>query len=437
MRHLLKYILIAISIFCFVQQSEAQKKHKQKSKKVAPATKAKKTAKKTKKTTVKLSQAANLNTLLENTTPEVKSNKSDSLPEKVVTILSEFKPQLKNVAKIGFINASVQNDTTSVYLDYQVPSQNLSFQYRPISLVPRVFKVDSSIILKSNATLKAGFGNYNHRYINLNLVTEDAYSNSHSLSINNESITGLHHLQTTNDIGLNYIGDININEQNIIQAQAYYAQSERFRYGLVPDSTVFPTSNYKQNYYLSGLNMGWINEGGEQKLLHYSPRIKMEHFEGLAGATNNWIYFKSPMFVEFKNNIRLDFDISYSYNQFKSKTSNSQVNTELRFDPSLEFDKFNSVFKLGVSPTFEKDNYNLYPLVEFKKKLNDSNYLLIAGWHTHVINNTYSSLVGMNPWIGVPTTIEMTTQEKKFVEVQINAGKHLDYGITLSINDYQ
>jgi hypothetical protein len=217
----------------------------------------------------------------------------------------------------------------------------------------------------------------------------------------------------------------------------YYKQSERYRYGLVPDSVVFPLSNYKQNYYLSGINLGLTNDNTKPHFIHFSPKIKFEHFEGLSGATNNWVYFKSPMYVSFKNDIRLDFDISYSYNQFNPKTSNAKVNTELRFDPSVEFEKFNSVFKLGVSPTFEKEGYNLYPTIEFKKKLTDSDYLLVAGWHTHVLNNTYSSIVGMNPWITVPENIEMTTQEKKFVEIQINAGKHLDYGVTISLNDYK
>lgn len=437
MKQAFKYILIGISIFCFISPNFAQKKHKQKNKKVALVSKNRKGNKKTKKNTTKLGQAANLNTLLATSSPESKTTKVDSIPEKVVTILSDFKPQLKNVAKIGFINASVQNDTTSIKLEYQVPSQNLSFQYRPISLVPRVFKIDSSIIYKNIATLKAGFGNYNHRYINLNLVKEDAYANTHSFSVNNESITGLHHLQNSNDIGFNYISDININEHNKIQTQVYYKQSERYRYGLVPDSVVFPLSNYKQNYYLSGINLGLTNDNTKAHFIHFSPKIKFEHFEGLSGAINNWVYFKSPMYVSFKNDIRLDLDISYSYNQFNPKTSNAKVNTELRFDPSVEFEKFNSVFKLGVSPTFEKEGYNLYPTIEFKKKLTDSDYLLVAGWHTHVLNNTYSSIVGMNPWITVPENIEMTTQEKKFVEIQINTGKHLDYGVTISLNDYK
>ena len=82
-----------------------------------------------------------------------KKNSLDSIPEKVVTIISAFKPQLKNVAKIGFVNATAIVDTSSLSLTYMVPSQNLSFQYQPIALVPRAIKIDSLLKMKQSLHL--------------------------------------------------------------------------------------------------------------------------------------------------------------------------------------------------------------------------------------------------------------------------------------------
>jgi hypothetical protein len=96
-----------------------------------------------------------------------KNNVIDSIPEKVVNIVSAFRPQLKNLAKIGFINATAVVDTNSVALSYQVPSQNLSFQYQPIALVPRAIKIDSSIKITRSANLKIGMGNYFNQFIQL------------------------------------------------------------------------------------------------------------------------------------------------------------------------------------------------------------------------------------------------------------------------------
>jgi outer membrane receptor protein involved in Fe transport len=46
-------------------------------------------------------------------------------------------------------------------------------------------------------------------------------------------------------------------------------------------------------------------------------------------------------------------------------------------------------------------------------------------------------LVTTNPWINVPTNIDITTNDKKYIEVQINAGKRLDYGFNFSLNNYK
>ncbi len=449
MKQLFKYILLTFTLFYTISPTFAQKKKKQhtvntskktktsKTKKVTTSKKVKSAKHKVKVKVEQFDEVANLNTLLKNANADLKTNKSDSIPEKVVTILSAFKPQLKNVAKIGFDNASAQTDTNSLNLSYQVPSQNLSFQYRPISLVPRAYKTDSFNYFKKIVTAKVGYGNYLHQYLNLNFNTMDAYNNSHSFEFTNESVTGTHHLQSMHDLGINYLGDIIINNNNHIETQVFYKQSAKYRYGLVPDETILPFSNYRQNIFHSGASFSLMKYNSEHSLIHYKPSLNIEHFEGLAGATNNWLYFKSPMHIDLKHEMKLNFNISYSLNQFNPTTSIHNKNTQLRFDPSIEFNKLNSEFIIGMSPTVENSEFKLYPILEFKKKLKDTSYTLTAGWHTHTINNQYTSLVSMNPWIAVPTHIEMTTKEQKFVEVAVNAGKRLNYGFTFSLNNYK
>ncbi len=451
MKHIFKYIIVWFCIFGIINPIDAQKKPKSKAKKVLVTGKSKK-AKPSKKSKTKrantrkksnTTKLAQMQTLaIDNSrkdiseTPVVKTIKGDSIAEKVVTILSQFKPQLKNVAKIGFINASIQGDTGSIKLDYSVPSQNLSFQYKPISLVPRAYKADS--LWKPNYTgfVQGGFGNYLHRYLNADLNAIDALGNTHTLNINNEALNGLHHLQKMNDIGINYIGDINISTNNHIVTNLFYKQTEQYRYGLVPDASNYSLSNYKQNYYHTGIAVSLLNDDLSNSFVYYKPVVKMEHFEGLQGATNNWIDFYTPLYIMFQNDVKFNLNISYSYNKYNPKYLVSTTNTLLKFDPSLELDKAYGNFKIGVSPTFENSKFNLYPNIEFKKKLTDTNYLVIAGWNTQLINNQYSTLVLSNPWIEMPKTIAMTTHDKKYINIQINDSKRLVYGVGLSLNNY-
>jgi hypothetical protein len=91
------------------------------------------------------------------------------------------------VAKIGFVNATANVDTTVVYLNYQVPSQNLSFEYRPISLVPRAIVHDSVVSLTNITNFKIGFGNYSHQYAQLGINTLDKWKNTHSITLFDEA----------------------------------------------------------------------------------------------------------------------------------------------------------------------------------------------------------------------------------------------------------
>lgn len=439
MKQLFKYIFlfaILIGVFC---PSYAQKRNKQsqKTSKKAKTKKPIKANKKKKQRTVKIQNSNREFAKLTNTSVEVSKIKMDTVPEKVVTILSDFKPQLKQVAKINFKNASVQNDTSSLHIDYNIPSQNLSFQYKPISLVPRSYKVDSVIPTKNNGSVKIGFGNYLQRDIELNYNFNDAYSNQHTVNVYNNAYTGLHHLQTLNDLGLNYYNSINLNDDNRIISNLYYKQSERNRYGMVPDSTTFPISNYKQNYYLAGVSFSWINDNNEKRKLQYIPIFNYEHFEGFTGATNNWVNLNNKFSFNSKSAVKLKFDLNYNFNQLKSIKNGVVTNYYISFNPTIQMNKFGSTIDLGISPINENGKFNLYPIFNFSKKLNDTNYTLNAGWNTIILNNQYTTLVTLNPWLNVPNTMELTTHDKKFVEVKINAGKRLDYAINFSLNNYK
>jgi len=367
---------------------------------------------------------------------EPKTSKMDTIPEKVVTIMSAFKPQLKNVAKIGFLNASVQNDTTTLSVEYNVPSQNLSFQYKPISLIPRSYKVDTQLYLVNNGNIKAGYGNYFQHLLNLNYNLIDYYKNVHAISIYSEAVKGLHHLQNQNKYGLNYVGDINFDDNNRVSTQVYFKQNDNYRYGLVTDSSVIPKSNFKQAFTHYGISLAFNNDQVVLSKFKFKPIFKFEHFNGITNASNNYIDFYNSFSYSLKNGMNVNLNILYNFNQYTNSSKTSATNNILRFEPSLQLNKYNSLFNIGVSPTFENGKYHLYPILEFKKKLNDTNYVLIASWKTDNINNQYANLAIINPWIEAPQHLELSTKDNKNIEIKINASKRLAYGFSLSFNNY-
>jgi len=441
MKHLLKYIFLLITICVIVTPVEAKKKQKKSQK--SAISKKKTTKKKNKTTAIKPKQVntekVNLKELLNETTVTVAPTKSDSVPEKVVTILSAFKPQLKNVAKIGFVNATANVDTTAVYLNYQVPSQNLSFEYRPISLVPRAIVHDSVVSLTNITNFKIGFGNYSHQYAQLGINTLDKWKNTHSITLFDEASTGTdHHLQIIREIGAKYIGDQYINKYNNIQTQLFYNHSQRYRFGLVPDASRLPESNYEHNFEHMGASFALLNTKVKQRLFNIHPIAKFEQFQGIIDATNTWYEINNPMYFQFKNKIKFNLDISYSFNQYNPTGIIHQKNTILRGDPAISIEKWGTIIKAGASPVWvNKDNYQFYPNVHLQKKLTDTNYLVKTGWTTLFDNTQYTSLAIQNPWVMPVADMKITSNEKKYITIEVSAGKRLDYSIGVSINEYK
>ncbi len=467
MKYFLKYIFLFICIVCFLTVGNTQQTNKKKAnitagKKVATNKKkksAKPSKKKNKKKTVSNSKStanykmnnkvlrrkntanlnietADLSKLL--TTNNITTPKLDTVPEKEVSIISAFKPQLKNIAKLNFTKATNQTDTTFTSLNYQVSTQNLSFQYRPISLIPRSYKEKETSFPVNTANLKVGFGNYNNQFFEASYNAVDENKHSHAFEASFETSNGIQYLQQFTHKNFAYIGNIKMNQNNAIQTEAFYQNTQRYRFGLVPDNSSLSLAAYAQPFTLFGTSIKWVNENSSNKVLNkiFNPTIKFENFKGLASTNNIWIDMFNPISFTLKSTGKFNLDFSYNYNKYSHTNYANQTNSIFIIQPSIELNKWNANIKVGVNPSFTTKDFSLFPLVQFSKKLNDTNYLLVANWQTILTNNNYANLSMINPWIAAPTILKITTQEKKALDLFINASKSLQYSFGLSLNDY-
>ena len=459
MKYFLKYSFLFICIFCFLTAGNTQQENKKKanitaSKKVATNKKkksVKNSKKKNKKTntkkkakvasknnTTKLNiETADLSKLI--TTNNIATPKLDTVVEKEVSIISAFKPQLKNIAKLNFTKATNKVDTTTRTLNYQVPTQNLSFQYRPISLIPRSYNEKETSFPVNTTNLKVGFGNYNNQFFEATYNAVDENKHSHAFEASFETSNGMQYLQQFNHKNFAYIGSIRIDENNYIQTDVFYQNTQRYRFGLVPDNSSLSLGDYAQPFTLFGTSLKWVNDNSKNKLINklFNPILKFENFKGLASSNNFWVEIYNPMSFKLKGSGKINLDFSYNYSKYTHINHANQSNSIFVIQPSIELNKWNSSIKVGVNPSFTTKEFALLPLVQFSKKLKDTNYLFVANWQTILTNNNYASLSMINPWMAAPTTLKITTQEKKALALFINASKNLQYNFGLSLNDYR
>ena len=362
---------------------------------------------------------------------------SEQVPEKTITIISAFKPQLRNIAKMNFGNASFTNDTSSLLLNYQVPSQNLTFQYKPISLVPRAIKLIKPIASTKSGQLTLGYGNFYNAIVDVNYSIMDNKGNVHTINGAFNSYQGLHHLQKANKEALNYIGNFKLDSVNHLQTQVFYNNYQRYRFGQVSDTSILPINNFLQKSTTIGANVSWLNFNTNNKLVTLKPTLAFDHFIGESKETNTSIEFTNPMFFTINPSLKVNFDMAYSYSAYQSLAYEKKHNDILRFDPSVEVNLWQANFLIGVSPTIDNGAYTMNPNILFKKKLKDTSYVVIAGWNTTYKINKYSDLELYNPWIEAPSDLKNTIKEAKFVELLISASKKLEYRIGIEFNNYK
>jgi hypothetical protein len=291
----------------------------------------------------------------------------------------------------------------------------------------------------NTTNLKVGFGNYNNQFFEASYNALDDNKHSHAFEASFETSNGMQYLQQFNHKNFAYIGSLQLNEDYAVQTEVFFQNTQRYRFGLVPDNSSLSLTDYAQPFTLIGTSIKWLNENSKNSLMNklFNPTVKFENFKGLASTNNLWVELYNPMSFKLKGTGKLNLDFSYNYNKYTHTNYTKQANSIFIIQPSIELNKWNTSIKVGVNPSFTTQEFALFPLVQFSKKLNDTNYLLVANWQTILTNNNYASLSMVNPWLAAPTTFKITTQEKKELSLFINSSKNLQYNFGLSLNDYR
>ncbi len=455
MKLFIRFCLFSIALICFSHNAISQKKNKKKAnttvsskkKSTKKSSSKKKNSKKKssnnkqknkqRSTVSKYLAPTKLDHLLAVSDIPSKFNSKDSMPEKVVTIVSAFKPQLKNIAKIGFTNATALVDTNTVVLAYQVPSQNLSFQYQPIALIPRALKRDSASFMKQSAHFKVGAGNYQGQLIQLKASLMDLKNQIHSFNVLNETLKGDHPIQQWKNLSLNYVGTLSVNKNKQLNSQLFYNQSSWYRYGLVPDTTKLPLDNFEQKLSLLGLKLALSNKLQTNRFVNFSPILELNQENLYNQAKNLSIHLTSPIDIKINSNFKLHNDFTLAFNQYRPMNHIAIQNYYVQMDPSVNLNFNNFRLALGVRPTYSNGDFSLYPKIELEKQLKDTNIILQIGWKTSLSNNMISQLMTQNQWIIAPESLPITTIESKYFKVNLVASKRLNYGFDMALNDYR
>ena len=165
-----------------------------------------------------------------------------------VTIVSSFKPVLREAAKINFNATPPSPDTTKAKLNYDIPNQNLVLGYQPGSLKPLALTIDSVEKFNNSSYIKAGFGSLRTPYIQAGVSLGDGETaglNIYAKHVASESKRDFQKFSSTN---IKLSGYFKSGNNLQWDAGLGMKRDRTYKYGYLPATLVFPADSLKQSF---------------------------------------------------------------------------------------------------------------------------------------------------------------------------------------------
>ncbi|MCX6337922.1 MAG: hypothetical protein NT153_11670 [Bacteroidetes bacterium] len=444
---IVKKMLLLLCLISCTNIILAQNKHKKKAatQKTSTKKKSKAASKKSKKTTnkqpdkktVATDVLPNTNTAIVTAATISRAALTDTSNPKEVLITSSFKPSLRNAAKINFSATTPFVDTTKLILTYRVPSQNLFFSYQPVPIKPLALAADSAYAWQNSQYIKLGFGNFTTPFAQLGLSFGDGLTHIVSVNAQHVSSKGNINFQEFGKTAIGVSAIINTPDHLSYTGKVSYMNSTQYLYGFQPSSLNFSKDNLLQAFNTFGVEFGVENTVPTAAGLNYHPEIKAIYFSANAKANETNLIVTTPFSKTFDKDFNLSMGLNANIASYNNTTNTRalQFNNNVFFiNPTIGVKKSNLTINLGVSPTWNKQQFSMLPNISAEAKIKASNISVELGWLGSYQVNSLRKLAGINPFIEMPNSNILNTKIiEQYLGFKGSAGNHLSFNARLSL----
>ncbi len=358
----------------------------------------------------------------------------DTSSPKMVTITSAFKPSLKSAAKVNFIAATPVIDSSKIPVQYTIPSQNLFFSYKAVSIKPLALNIDSNIVWENDQYIKLGAGNFSSYLGEAGFSFGDGKTSITNLRGNFVTSTGHLFAQQSNKLGIDALS-IFKGDTHEWNAHAFYKSNTQYFYGYQPATLTFLKDDLLQRFNTVGIEVGVQNNLENPYGIKYHPQVSYTRFSDNHETSQNDVVISLPLSKAFNEiyafNLGLTADMTTT--NFAA-VSGSITNGIYYVQPAFLLTTANVKLHLGVQPSWDNKVFSALPDLTVEAKLTDAPFLLEAGWKGYYQKNTYRSLTEMNPWINLASATARFNNRvnEQYAGVKGTAGSHFTYGARVS-----
>ncbi len=349
----------------------------------------------------------------------------DTTAPKVVVVTSVFKPSLRSAAKINLTAATAPAEVSVIPLIYNVPAQNLTFSYHPVSIKPLALMIDTALHWKKDRYIKVGYGNYATPYAEAGVALGDGQKSAILLHGKYTSSIGNLPYQNFAKGGIGANGVFALPNQQQLTGKIYFDNSTQYLYGFTGNNN-FTKEQLQQQFNAIGGNFGFETTQPNDYGIAYHPEIGFSSFFDNRQANEMNTVIKAPISKTLGK--LLTFEVTGLADITHLQTPDNTINNNLFYvAPALSFKVPNVQIKAGIQPSWDNNQFSLLPDITLQANVAENQLIVLAGWQGYFHKNSYQSLTASNPFIEQPTALFNTKFTEQYAGLKGNAGKHFAY----------
>ncbi len=361
--------------------------------------------------------------------------------QQTIDINSSYKPVLRNAVKINLAGAQLPADTSLPNLNYKIPSQNLFYSYRPISLKPLALEQDTNLYLGNRKFLKAGFGNFSTPYLSAGLSLGDGktglinftgdYIQSKGTAIVNQDYSMLN----AKAAGSYFMPKAELYGSVELNMHTYHL------YGYDHKLITFKKDSIQQQFQNVTMRAGFKNTKPTETGISYNPNFELNLFTSKDKVNETNAIIALPFEKVINDNFSAKIELKADYTNYATRNllpANIKIdNTIAQLNAAVNYHTDAVKIHAGITPAWNNKEYVLLPDIYVELPVKEKIFSIQAGWIGRLVKNSYRNLAAMNPYLS-PVLFQLNTKEIEYYGgIKASVVKHLNFSAKAGLIQYK
>jgi hypothetical protein len=351
----------------------------------------------------------------------------DTTKKQSIDITSSYKPVLRNAVKINFAGSQLVADTSRSVLQYKIPSQNLFYAYRPISLKPLALQQDTALYLGGRNFVKAGFGNYSTPYINAGISFGDGKTSLINLTGNYIQSKGKIKFQDYSMLNVKADGSYFFPKTELyggaeVNSDLYYL------YGYDHSAFDYKKENVKQDLQKVTIRAGFKNTVANEIGVNYNPNVVVSFFTNVNKLSETNILFNLPLDKPINEGFSFKADFKADLTNYSTKNfipaNASFSNNIIQVTPSINYKTDILKIHAGITPVWNNNKFEALPDIFGEAQVPDKSFAVQGGLIGRFIKNNYQNLTALNPYLAPLFSQTNTKEVELYGGLKASLAKH-------------